>query len=156
MKLNADPASHVVVTGARRAQAAWSVWHKPVASASGQDTQSFEHAGYIRSFKAVVAMLSLDVNLDQSSRLKALQMDARSRWADSGYHSKFGAGSRIAIHKAIEYARPRRLADGGCDSWNCGIVAVTGYNHTSTLNEVCLPVNWHSDRWYIGTDTGCG
>jgi hypothetical protein len=66
--------------------------------------------GHIRTFQAVVAMLSLDQNSNQIRRLQPAQVCACSGWANFGHHGKLGAGSRTAVHQAVEDARSRRLA----------------------------------------------
>jgi len=51
--------------------------------------------------------------VDELLRFQSRQVDAGRRWIDVGHDGEFGAGSRMAVHQAAQYASTRRLRDGG-------------------------------------------
>ena len=139
----ADSAGEVIVAGARDAEAVWRVRHKLAGSASGEDIQSFKHMRNVGSVKAVVAVFSLYKDFDEMRRGEAPQMGAGCGWSDAGDHGELGAGAGVAVQETGEDARSCRLADGSGDHRDRRYQCV--YIHTSTLDEVSLSRNWHSD-----------
>ena len=67
-------------------------------------------------------------------------MNARGRRTHTSDYGEFGAGSRVAVHEAIEDARPCRFANGRSNSGGSGI-RVVGDIHTLRLNEVFVSDN---------------
>ena len=57
--------SHVIVTSTCNAKPARRVWRERAANAAGDDAQPFERTGHMRALQTVVAMLTLDDDLDQ-------------------------------------------------------------------------------------------
>src|SRR5271157_5611518 len=70
-------------------------------------------------------------------------MHARGRWADAGHNGELRAGTRVAIHQAIEHASPCGFADGRGDSGNGGVRVIRDI-HTLILNESFLQCNWQT------------
>ncbi len=85
-------------------------------------------------------MLSLDEDFDQARFLEAMQMNTCGRCAYTSDYGEFGAGPRVAVHEAIEDARPCRFANGRSNSGGCGIRVVDDI-HTLRLNEVSMSGN---------------
>jgi hypothetical protein len=151
MQRHTDCAGHVIVASSGGAQPDGRVGHKLPASSTGQDAEPFERTGDVGPLQTVEAMLSLNQHFDQARCLEPIEMYARSRRSHAGHLRKFGAGSSMAVHEAVEHTRAGRFADG-CGKSGDGGIGVERYIHTLMVNEVLMFGNWHSSTVQLGRD----
>ena len=135
MKLHAERAGDVVVTGACGEQAAGRVWDKLFVRAAGDDVERFESAGDVGSFEAEVAVLALREERDEALRFQAAEMNTGGGGADICDDGEFGGSAGVAIHQAIEHACAGGFADGGGD-FGGGDVGAAGGIHCLMIDEV--------------------
>src|SRR5271166_5191228 len=136
MKRHAECSGRVIVASARGAEAAGCVRHELVARAPGEDAEPLQHIGHAGPFQTVIAMLSLDVYLDQTLGLQTVQVTARGRGTHLGHNRKLGASSRVTIQKTAEHPRSRRLSDRGGNSTD-GAIGI----HSLIVDEVSMSRN---------------
>jgi hypothetical protein len=92
-------------------------------------------------------MLPLDQHLDQALHPESIQVYARRRGTHAGYDGELRARSRMAVHQAIEHARPGLLADCRRDFRNGGIML--GFDiHIFMVDEVCRHGNCDTAGMY--------
>jgi NIPSNAP len=76
-------------------------------------------------------------------RLQPIQVHARRRGADIRNGGELGAGSRVTVHQAVEYAGPSRLPDGRRNARYRSIKVIFD-RHTLMVNEVFMFDNPHT------------
>jgi len=132
---HAQSTGDVIVAGPRGAQPVRGGGRERRASDSRQHAEAFQDAGNLDPAQAVVSMLPLRHNLDEALGFQTRQVHARRGGTYFGHHRELGAGSRMAVEKAIKHARTSRLADGRSDPGSHA-VHLSFRIHSLTVDEV--------------------
>ena len=140
VKGDGDGSGHVVVAGARGAEALGSVGDELATRAAGKDAEALEGAGDAGTGEGVVAMAALHEDGDEIFGFQAGEVDAGGGRRDVGNDGQFSTGTGMTIHQRIEHTGSGRLADGGRDRRHGGIDGDSGERciHSFTVDEVWM------------------
>jgi hypothetical protein len=132
---DAEGAGDVIVAGACRTEIGRSVGDEGFTGLAGEDAERFESGSDVRTVEAVVAVLALSEEFDETLGFEAMEMDAGSGRSDFSEHGEFGAGAGAAVHEAVQHAGASRFADGGGDGRG-GEIMVFSNIHSLMVNEL--------------------
>jgi hypothetical protein len=140
---DSDRSRDMIVAGSCRAQTVRRIRYKPIPRTTCDYAQPFQGPGHAPPRETVIPMLPLNDHFDQLGRSQTIQVDAGGGRTDTSDDRQLCAGPGMAVQKAIEHARPRRLTNRGRDGRDCDISSIVS-NHSFIVNEVCMSAKHHA------------